>query len=105
MQSKHPQSQIFKKQLQDRIKTGAPVTEVYLVGSFSSISNCPRLNPAVIHPRKVRTHEDGKGMTITTANGKLERYDAVVMATQPDDAAKALGPESPDWLNQITTEV
>eukprot|EP00927_Polykrikos_kofoidii_P049605 TRINITY_DN43643_c0_g1_i1.p1 TRINITY_DN43643_c0_g1~~TRINITY_DN43643_c0_g1_i1.p1 ORF type:complete len:640 (-),score=104.57 TRINITY_DN43643_c0_g1_i1:105-1955(-) len=37
-------------------------------------------------------------------NLRFEVFDAVVMATPPDDSARLLGADCPDWLNDVATQ-
>jgi len=41
----------------------------------------------------------------TQAKKMSAEFDAVIMATQPDDAAQVLRDEAPEWLSKCTTEV
>ena len=44
------------------------------------------------------------GGSVVAEQEQEEHFDAVIMATAPDDAAAVLGPDAPGWIARITTE-
>jgi predicted NAD/FAD-binding protein len=61
----------------------------------------------VVSVRVRTTAEGGDGVDIVYERGgarQSARFDAVILASAPDDTQRLLGPQAPEWLGGLTTE-